>query len=372
MAKSSKIRVMLSSRCNDAFPNGATTTLSSIRIDLKKEIEEMQVAGKKAFEVWINEDTSPQSAAVDSWNVCMQAVKDCDVLIVLSNGNAGWATAGGSVGICHAEMMTGLSLSPGKVRLIDLGKVPLTNDAQGQRNERFQKEVDRQSLFRGGNVSTVAALNARVKEALHDAVIALTQAGVRDASKGTGHSGAALEWSLLDYEDRSDAMKVVVRNALLGQPGTKEDAGNLLLKMAKKDVLVVLHALPAAFTIGAAREKVGQPFLRDYQRAAALKAKRGGPFHLIACQKTISESQAINLLGFPDAVHVDAPFGRYVADRTQKIQFAFLTKCRDETSTRHGVQRFMEWLEQTGEIDRLTGRALARARIVQAIAKENQ
>jgi hypothetical protein len=36
MAKSSKLRVMLSSRCNDKFPAGADITLTDIRKDLKK------------------------------------------------------------------------------------------------------------------------------------------------------------------------------------------------------------------------------------------------------------------------------------------------------------------------------------------------
>lgn len=53
------------------------------------------------------------------------------------------------------------------------------------------------------------------------------------------------------------------------------------------------------------------------------------------------------LLGFPDAEFVSAPFGVFVADNVQKVQLAFLKDCRDETTTRHNVQRFFEWLERT-------------------------
>jgi len=103
MAKSSRLRVMISSRCFDFFPAGQTATrLSDIRKTLKTEIEAMDIAGTNAFEVWINEEAPPQGGTWDSWDVCIEAVKDCDILVAISNGNAGWAGAAGEVGICHA------------------------------------------------------------------------------------------------------------------------------------------------------------------------------------------------------------------------------------------------------------------------------
>jgi hypothetical protein len=98
--------------------------------------------------------------------------------------------------------------------------------------------------------------------------------------------------------------------------------------------------------------------------------KCGGPLHIIACHRTATETQAIKLLGFPDATVVSAPFGVFVADNIQKIQFVFIVNCRDESTTRHGVQRFFEWLEQTGEDVLIAQRAKSRASIVKAIAKE--
>jgi hypothetical protein len=370
MAKSSKLRVMLSSKCDPAFPPGSKTTLSAIRSELKNEIEEMEVAGRKAFEVWINEETDPQGGRWDSWDVCIEAVKDCDILIVISNGDAGWANGAGELGICHAEMMTGLSLAPAKVRLIPIGKIPVSADAAGTRNKRFQDELDRQSLFRGGSVTTADQLKDRVKEALHDAVITLAQAGVRDASKGKFHSGAALDWTRLNFSTRQAEMIKVLKSALKARPGAIEDSGKLFVKMDGREILVEPHAIPAALTVGPARESVGQPFLKDHQLADSLTGKRGGPFHIIACHKNATEIQAAKLLGFPDATFVAAPFGIFVADPIQKVQFAFITNCRDEANTRHGLQRFFEWLNQTGEEKLAADRAQARARIVRVIATE--
>jgi hypothetical protein len=154
------------------------------------------------------------------------------------------------------------------------------------------------------------------------------------------------------------------------RPGSVIVSGSLFVRLDGQEVLCEPHAIPAALNVSAARELVGQPFLRDHLFATLLTGQRGGPLHVIACHKTATEGQAMKLLGFSDATLVTAPFGVFVADPVQKVQFAFITNCRDEANTRHGVQRFFEWLNQTGEEALLANRAKARARIVRAIAKE--
>jgi hypothetical protein len=371
MAKSSKLSVMISSLCDKEFPvEPPGRPLSEVRKELKTEVEALEVFGKKIFEVWINEETPPQGGTWDSWDVCIQAVKDCDILVALSNGNAGWAKEGGEIGICHAELMTGLSQAPGKVRLIALGDIVVTNTAEGKRNRRFQEYVKSQNLFRGGTVLTEAALKARVKEALHDALLALAQAGVREFSRGRFHSGQALKWTGMDFRTRRAEMRRVLRDAMRQRAGSRDDGEHLIVKLADTDIVLVPDAIPAAITVGAAKEMVGQPFLRDHELSQVLKVTGAGPLHVIGCHKNATETQATKLLGFPDAKVVSAPFGVFVADNIQKVQFAFIVNCRDDDNTRHGVQRFFEWLAQTGEEALVAGRALARARIVSAIAKE--
>ncbi len=125
-------------------------------------------------------------------------------------------------------------------------------------------------------------------------------------------------------------------------------------------------------SVAAAREMVGQPFLSDYKHAEEIMASEAtaGPVHLIGCHKAITEAQAMRVLGFPDATIVTTDFGVYVADDVNKIQIVFVRNCRNETTTRHGVQRLFAWLEQAGESKRLAGRAESRLRIVGAIAAE--
>src|SRR5664280_3834900 len=89
-------------------------------------------------------------------------------------------------------------------------------------------------------------------------------------------------------------------------------------------------------------------------------------------KRQATEGQAVRQLGFPDATVVSTPFGVYVADKIQKIQLAFLSNCRDPTSTMYQVQRVFDWIEEVGEGPLILDRAASRARIVTAIAGENK
>jgi len=54
----------------------------------------------------------------------------------------------------------------------------------------------------------------------------------------------------------------------------------------------------------------------------------------------------------------------------QEVQFAFIVQCRDETLTRHGVQRFFDWLNRSGESNPLIEWPVTQARFVAANADE--
>jgi hypothetical protein len=69
---------------------------------------------------------------------------------------------------------------------------------------------------------------------------------------------------------------------------------------------------------------------------------------------------------------VSTPFGVYVTDRIQKIQLAFLSNCRDPTTTNYQVQRLFDWIEEVGESPLIVEPAASRARIVTAVADENR
>jgi len=83
MAKSRKLRVMISSRCDDRFPAKGGRPLSAIRRELKRELESISLLGRELFEIWINEATPPQGGTWDSWDTCIEAVKECDIFLSL-------------------------------------------------------------------------------------------------------------------------------------------------------------------------------------------------------------------------------------------------------------------------------------------------
>jgi hypothetical protein len=373
MAKSSLLRIMISSRCKDNFPPGKDgKPLSEIRLELCEEIERLKVFGKPMFEVWINEKAPPQGGTWDSREVCLRAVDDCDILLVLYNGNAGWAKKKGELGICHVEYERGLSRAPGKVHVVDIStEESLEELKKNEKNQRFQTYFNTRSAFRGGDVATVEDLKKRFKETLHGALIALAQGGVREATRGKPSMGDTLYWSRLDFASREQTMVNLLCDALVEQGSGRLLGGNAVAPLAGTDILLVPHAIPAAFSIGQAKEMVGQPFLRDHELARTLADGINGPVHIIACYKSATESQAIKLLGFPDATVVTTPFGVFVADNVQKVQFAFIANCCNDASTRNGVEDFFTWLVQSGEDVYLAARAGARARIVHAIALES-
>ena len=360
---------MLSSRCTDSFSTSCDTKLTELRKELKREIESVQVLGRRLFEVWINEDAPPAEGTQDSWDACLQAVRDCDVLIVLSNGDAGWAAGEQDIGICHAEYMEGLRSSQAKVRLVALPSVAQAKGVVGARNQRFQAYLATQTAFRGGEVRTVVDAKKRVFEALSDALILLTQRGVQAAASRRFDVGAALDWTRLDFRQRKMAMEATLKSALSGIKSSRTVDDGVIVSLGGKQVAIVVHAIPASFSVAAARELVGRPFLEDHRRVSLITSAHG-PLHLIACHRGATETQAIALLGFPDATVVSGVFGVFVADDVQKVQFAFLANCRDDSQTRHASQRFFEWLAQTGEVALVARRAVSRARIIKAVAKE--
>ncbi|MDZ4099568.1 MAG: hypothetical protein U1E13_12855, partial [Methylophilaceae bacterium] len=87
MATTQRIRVMLSSRCLVNFSPEQQITLTEVRRSLKKDIERQKLFGSTPFEVWINEDAEALDNSADSWDACLKQVRDCDILIVLYNGD---------------------------------------------------------------------------------------------------------------------------------------------------------------------------------------------------------------------------------------------------------------------------------------------
>jgi hypothetical protein len=371
LPQSSKIHVMISSRCNDSFPLGSKggTRLSEIRLKLKKELENAAPLGKKIYEVWINEDATA-SAELDSWDECMRQAAECDIFIVLYNGNAGWPGTGenASVGICHAEFLTAYSGSPAKVAIVDIFERGSPAAPSSKQDMAFQARMDRENRFQP-RAKDEPSLADSVRKAVTSMTVRLVQRGVMAAGRGRGYLGPALEWNRMSYTERGRQMISAVR-AALGANDKAKERGFCVAKIEDQSILFRVGAVPDSMSVSAAREMVGQPHLSDHASATELARVDGGPVHIIACHKGVTSAQAQRMLGFPNATVVAAPFGIYVVDPVQAVQLVLIADCADEHATRLGVQRFFEWLPQSQQSALLVRSAKKRKELVAVMAAE--
>jgi len=374
MAEIEKIRVMVSSRSLvKVFKN--QEPLNAVRSRLQAFLQAIrwsaadQAIGRAEpmFNVWIHEGETGLAAGKSTFQISLNEVDRADIVLVLYTGEPGSVSAGSSLGICHAELHAAISRRPEIVFMVRL--LPL-NDAPGKTGDAFRAYVNSLSLFQK-DVSNEVELHAVVAAMIQNVVSRLVARGSTAGSRKLDR-GEALEWNRLNLADRRQAM----RKALARQLGAAPLAGAaahplFLMTLAGVGLLVRLDAIPAAASEPAARELVGQPFLRDHLHAAVLAADNLlGPVHVIACHRSITESQAAKMLGTPDSMIVASDFGIFAADHVQKIQVALLARCSDDGATAVAVRRFTEWLLQSGEGQSVIERARSRRRILDAVAAE--
>jgi len=374
---------MISSR-NTGTVGSMSLTLAELRERLAGELEGELFGVRPLFEVYLNELEAAPSSEEDIRERCRQRVRESDIVLVLFDGRAGWSPQD-TIGICHVEFAEAMAISPRKTRVIELplAKLP-ARGAERERDEAFRAHYARLRPWAAVNLQTPDEIVRACQDALFAAVVQMAHADARGTlARGARDSGDALDWTRMNYQQRAGEMIATIQRALrrAGAGAVSAPASldpNVLterflaLPLGANHLLVHCHAIPAAMTVATAREMVGQPFLSDHLAVPLLQQRIVGPVHLIACARGVSEAQAIRQLGFPDATIVASSFGVYVADEVQKAQLVFLDNCRDETSTIGKVEDFLDWLERTGEAERLQARASSRGKIVRVIEAERR
>lgn len=365
-----KIKIMISSR-SDAGSiddgNGGKIGLSDVRKAIKKRLHEEKIDGKPVFDVWINEDEEGDGAD-NSWEECIQQAEKCDLFVSLYSGDPGWQKDGSGIGICHAEYEAAFSQAPAKVKVLRIGK-PKVNQRKSA-EKLFFEAISKSNSYDSFISKNASELMARTITIARELLLKAAHTGCREFRQSGPNMGEALEWSRMDYSERAENIRQSLSNALNEKQNSEKSFDEnraAIVELQKTKILFMCHAIPAAFGVSAAKEMVGQPFLRDYQYIQKSgSADVAGPVHIIGCSKSVTEAQAIGLLGFPDAIFVSGSFGVYVADRIQKIQMCLIPNCRDASSTRHGLQRLFEWLDRSDELNDLAQRAKSRRAIIDA------
>jgi hypothetical protein len=351
---------------------GASSRLTDLREAIKQRLEGERLCGEQVFRVDITPEHPQAGADKSFWEASIEAVRRADIVLVLYNGDAGFQHPQGG-GICEAEFNEAISSGASRTYLIMLPKrdKPERDKKKRVLNKRFD------ALIKESRVAqTVASDAAAAVDKAVESVLAVTLShvvsGSRLARSGRADFGPSLDWSRLGFPERREKMEEILFEALGrgGQPVRERDSAKAaVVPIDHVGVLFVCHAVPAAFSVPAARELVGRPFLQDH-RLANLLEEGAGPVHVIACQKTVTEKQAADLLGFPDVTVVKSSFGVYVADPVQKVQVVLLAGCHNRGRITDAVARFFDWLTRAGQQHPVVVLAQARRRIVQAIARE--
>ena len=362
---------MISSRCQTEIKNGGEIVrLSDVRSEIKKIIESEKLFEEKIYSVWISEEPQDVNALESSWNECMSQVEKSDIFLSIYTGEGGWAKSDGDIGICHAELETAINKEPSKVFIInalDAKSSPVENNQINDRMARYVAKINRfyNSAQDKNDIINIA------KKIIAIATIHLAKMGKREARKGKYNFGEALDWTRMNFVERKCAIENEITQQFV-QSGSKEKIDCVEYSFDSKKFLFKIHGIPSGMNVAAAREMVGQPFLKDHLITKSSRKNQYGPVHIIGVHKGVTEQQAINTLGHPDAVVVDGSYGVYIADKIQNIQMVFLSNCRDSASTRHNVQKFIDWLEESGEADDFFERAIRRKEILNIINKQQK
>jgi hypothetical protein len=349
-----QLEVMISSRNTALVPVGRgrePVDMTAIRRGAKERLI-ARVFGKAnpVFGVWINEDDAAVPNPEDAWEACIRRATECDLFIAIFDGHSGWRAKAETIGICEAEMNAALEVNPSKVLIVTLEPVTPRDGDEGEWDRRYIAFV--KGLGRSwATVKTAETLENAIVTAARNAIVDLTSKALAFGRSGTPYLGVALEWTRMNFEERKQAMEEELIAGLAGTGGRPvkvekgERSREIVAALGGGQVLLYCSAMPAAFSVGAAREMIGQPFLNDHQ-ILRRDQKVAGPVHVIACYRGITEAQARGYLGFPDA------------------------RCSDPNTTRLRLDQALRWLAESKEGDELFRRAESRARIVRAIATE--
>ena len=373
MAKSSKLRIMISSRCDTLIHfDKKEQKLTEVRRALKKQLEDFRLPNQQQpiFDCWINEDGTSGVGGSNWWDHCKKQARDADIVIVLYTGGSGGGLTGSDMGICHAELEEARNVAADRVRVIKLPSAPDDPDPlQKKRDAAFRAYFKSLGSFRTSAKSGEEVLD-KVWNEIQPALVELTQHGSSTIHLSQAATGHALKWHRLSYEARKKAMEEVMTKSLSNRPNSSKSASGVLVKINNVPVFLKTHAAPASLSEPTAREMVGQPFLADHKLHAELKKSKAGPIHVVACPKGVTENQALNMLGFPDATIVSDSFGVHIADNIQKIQIVLLKECVSPSAIQRQLAAWFEFLQLTGEDEFVLDRAQRRFRIIEAIAKE--
>jgi hypothetical protein len=364
-----KLKIFLSSRNYDKVSiNGVTgDTLTEIRKFIKKELEDTKFFDKDLFEIKINEDFGA-STSTDSYNKCLQEVRDSDFVIALYSGAAGWAPTGIDLGICHAELDTAMNISTHKTAIIDISKyytISTTDKDDIKRNKLFNDYLVEQNTFNNPlKLSKANESNDGFKRELLSSIQNVIYKHFSERIKLSniyfnlgGNTKISLDWKKLKYSDRDKNITTILKDLISLSPDFKK-------------FISEAFSIPDNMSVEDAKSFTGRPFLKDQELIPTTKKTKPpkfGPIHFIGVYGNASEIQVKKLIGFPDISAIRDDFGIYVWEQNTHVQLVFLTECKTPEAVKSKFLLFNNWCRSNREYDNIIKRAEARFHILKSI-----
>jgi hypothetical protein len=341
--------------------------LSEIRIFIKRELESIKLFDKDFLDIRINE-TFAADTSKDSYNTCLEEVKNADFFIALYNGSAGWAPDGIEYGICHEELATAIDISPEKTAIIDISSyfdLNAANDDEKKRNELFSNYLKDQNKFRNPpkllrsnltNDGFKRELLTSMKNIIYNHLKKCIELSNHYFTLG-GNSKSSLDWKKLKYYSREKEMTKILNDSVTKSP-------------VFKDFLCAFFSVPDNMSVEDARAYTGRPFLKDQdliQKSKADPSTVFGPLHFISIYGKATEIQVKNLIGFPDIGVIKDDYGFYVWEQNTHVQMVFFTECKSPEAIVSKFILFSNWCQSSGEKSNILNRAKARTHILIAM-----
>ena len=360
-----KLKVFISSRNNDEviIGNNPGESLTDIRIWLKDELEKTQLFENDLLEIRINESFGADTSK-DSYNQCLEEVKESDFLISLYNGVAGWAPAGIDFGICHAELSHALDISTQKTAIIDVRDffdIKPADEAEELRNQKFREYIETQNRFTNPLKVSGDQTNENFKNSLLESIRNVIHKHLADRIKIaniyynlSGNNRVSLDWKKLKYADRNRLITDRLKTLISNSPNFST-------------FITQAYSVPDNMSVEDAKSYTGRPFLKDQDLIPPSETDLRGPIHFIGVYGNATEIQVKKLIGFPDISAIRDDFGLYVWEQNTHVQLVFLVGCKTPEAINSSYLLFNNWCESTGEIENIAKRAEARFHILRAI-----
>jgi len=361
------INIFLSSKVTPVFENLDVNDFSfgDLRNFLKTELESQKYFGKRLFKIVMNEEGFEANFDKDAFDACIQAVEDSDIILILYNGDAGWAPKRDKTanGICHEEYLIAVNEHASMTFAVNLTKYfenTKYDKDQIKRNSKFYSDTD--NLYRFKEYSEAETVDELKKYTLRLVIgyisksIDLAFIAKKQLDANNIVFGKTLEWHKLTYPQRIAEIKTLSTDSFSDIfPST----------------ICLYHAIPDKLSVSDARNSLGRPFLyEDHELKGTSHTK--GVVHFVTAYGNATETQVKNLIGFPDITLIKTPFGFYLWEQTTQVQYIVISKCINPNVINTRKQQIVNWLKASKEKRNINIRSAERFKILKVIRKAKE